>query len=385
MAAGQAQAQAQGQARQQGCGQEGPPRAAGAAELARLPASQRFAAQVYHQYGHDTMGACRATPYQRQLIEGYFIAIDRALAAAEEKRISGNKSAKYRNDLEVSWANVDLYELALDVMHFSRMGLDMMMPNHLFAIPFKNNRRGKYSVTLMPGYDGIRHMAEKYAADKPSAVTVELVYSKDRFRPIKKCLANQIESYEFEVPSPFDRGEIVGGFGYIEYPDPLKNKLVTMPKPAMDKRKNAGHAAAEFWGGKKKVWENGSRVETETDGWADEMYLKTLKREVYSAKHMPLDPMLLDEDYAYARKRDAENAEREFAEAVAEKANRDVIDVSFKDECPPPELEAGAPARGRPQPDAYGELPPEPRAGQPEQEWGAGQPEQEAGPEGPGF
>jgi len=29
--------------------------------------------------------------------------------------------------------------------------------------------------------------------------------------------ANKVESYEFEVTNPFDRGEIVGGFYYHSY------------------------------------------------------------------------------------------------------------------------------------------------------------------------
>jgi len=67
--------------------------------------------------------------------------------------------------------------------------------------------------------------------------TVEVVYSKDKFTPLKKSKGNPIESYEFEIVEPFDRGEIIGGFGYIEYDEPSKNTLVLMSKAAMNKRK----------------------------------------------------------------------------------------------------------------------------------------------------
>lgn len=53
-------------------------------------------------------------------IQGYFISIDRALKAAEEERLrknANNKDHKYDNDLPVTWENVNLTDLALDVVH----------------------------------------------------------------------------------------------------------------------------------------------------------------------------------------------------------------------------------------------------------------------------
>ena len=52
----------------------------------------------------------------------------------------------------------------------------------------------------------------------------------------------------------FDRGKIVGGFGYIEFEDATKNKLIIMTLKDIEKRKTR-HAAAEFWGGTTKEWE----------------------------------------------------------------------------------------------------------------------------------
>lgn len=54
-------------------------------------------------------------------------------------------------------------------------------------------------------------------------------------------------------------------------------------------------ASGEFWGGKKTAWEKGQKVEVETEGWFEEMCLKTVKREVYSAKNMPRDPKKIDD------------------------------------------------------------------------------------------
>ena len=300
------------------------------AENQQLTMSERFTNLVLHEFGSNVAGALQVSEYQKRLIQGYFIAIDRALKMAEEARIrknEANKDHKYDNNLPVTWNNVNLNDLALDVVHYAKMGLDMMMDNHLFPIPYKNNKTNKYDVTLMPGYNGIQYIAEKYAVEQPKAVTIELVYSTDTFKPIKKSKDNQVESYIFEINNPFDRGEIVGGFGYIEYEDPVKNKLIIMTKKDIEKRKPA-YAAAEFWGGTTKVWENGKQVEKETDGWFEEMCLKTIKREVYSAKHIPRDPKKIDDNYQYMKMREARYAELEAQAEIDGYANTIVIDTT---------------------------------------------------------
>lgn len=303
---------------------------------ATLSNSEAFTNKVLKEFGGQVAGNIQVTDYQRQLIQGYFIAIDRSLKMAEEKRQSknaGNKDHKYDNNDPIGWGTVDLNALALDVVHYARMGLDMMQDNHLSAIPFKDNSRKAqtgtklYTVNLMLGYNGIQYIAEKYALEKPVAVTVELVYSTDTFKPLKKNRENRIEAYEFEINAAFDRGEIVGGFGYIEYADPAKNKLVIMTLKDILKRKPE-KASGEFWGGKKTVWEAGKKTEVETDGWFEEMCLKTLKREVYSAKHMPRDPKKIDDAYQYMRMQEMRMAEMEAQEVIDANSGQTVIDMT---------------------------------------------------------
>lgn len=291
--------------------------------------AEKFTDKVLREFG-GSVGAIQVTDYQRQLIQGYFIAIDRALKMAEEERVrknANNKDHKYDNDLPVNWNTVNLNDLALDVVHYARMGLDMMQDNHLFPIPYKNNKSQKYDMTLMLGYNGIQYIAEKYALEPPIAVTVELVYSTDTFRPIKKSAANKVEAYEFTINQPFDRGEVVGGFGYIEYADCTKNKLVIMTMRDIEKRKPR-YASANFWGGTQKVWENGKQVEQQTDGWFEEMCLKTIKREIYSAKHIPRDPKKIDDAYQYMKMREAKIAEMEAQAEIDANANAIIIDTA---------------------------------------------------------
>lgn len=306
------------------------------ADNQKLPNSERFTNTVLKEFG-GTVDAPQVTDYQRQLIQGYFIGVDRALKSAEETRVRKNKSnsdAKYNNDLPFIWKNVNLNALALDLVHFARMGLDMMQDNHLFPIPYKNNNTNQYDITLMKGYNGIQYIAQKYAVDPPLDVTIELVYDTDEFTPVKKSKDNEVEGYQFEINQPFDRGKIVGGFGYIEYTDPVKNKLVLMSIEDILKRKPK-HAPAEFWGGKKTVWENGKKVEAETDGWYEEMCRKTIIREVYNAKHIPRDPKKVDDSYQHMKMQETRYAELEAQAEIDEQANTIFIDTSEEDTTTP--------------------------------------------------
>lgn len=307
-----------------------------------LSNSEAFTNKVLKEFGSNVAGNIQVTDYQRQLIQGYFIATDRALKMAEEKRVSknaNNKDHKWDNQDPINWNTVDLNALALDVVHYARMGLDMMQDNHLSAIPFKDNNRvaktgtKMYTVNLMPGYNGIQYIAEKYALEKPVSVTVELVYSTDTFKPLKKNRENRIESYDFEINNAFDRGDIVGGFGYIEYAEPTKNKLVIMTMKDIMKRRPE-KASGEFWGGKKKVWENGKQVEVTTEGWFEEMCLKTVKREVYSAKNMPRDPKKIDDAYEYMRMQEIRLAQMETQEVIDANAGQVIIDTPEAQEVP---------------------------------------------------
>ena len=283
-----------------------------------LSASQRFTDAILKELKGNLSGQLEISDYQKNLIQGYFIVIDRALKNAEEDRKARNaknNDHKYDNDLPVTWQNVNMIDLALDLKHYSKLGLDMMQENMLFPIPFKNNKKKLYDINLMEGYNGIRYIAEKYAVEAPSTVHAEVVYSTDFFRPIKKGISNKIEGYEFEIKKPFERGEIVGAFAYIEYRDPSKNKLVTLSLSEIMKRKPE-KASEAFWG-----------------KWTDEMVWKTMLREAYSAKHIPRDPRKVEEEVlAWERRRKFLTAQAEAEDEIAKNANTIIIDPSDAEE-----------------------------------------------------
>lgn len=293
-----------------------------AIEAPQANMSERFMQKVIHEFS-GSVGEFQITEYQRQLIQGYFIGVDRALKTAEAERVrknENNRDHKYDNAVPVTWANVNMADLALDVVHYARLGLDTMQANFITPIPYLNKKAGRYDINLMLGYNGIKYIAEKFALCPPKSVTIELVYATDNFKPYKKGRGNDVESYDFEITNPFDRGHIVGGFGYIEYDDPKKNELVLMSMKDIEKRKPE-YASANFWGGKANEWKNGKKIEVDKDGWLDEMCRKTLIREVYSPKHILLDPRKIDESYQYMKQRE------EKLQAVQEDMRR-IIDVT---------------------------------------------------------
>ena len=317
----------------------------------QISQSERFTNMVMKQY--SSTGVYNPTEREKQLIRNYFICIDQMLAKTEaerQRKNAANRNHDYDNTLPYSWNTIDLPQLAQDLAHYARVGLDMMEDNTLFPIPYKNNKGNMYSITLMEGYNGIRYQAEKYALDPFKAVTVEVIYQNDTFRMVKKDSRNPVEGYELDIPNPFDRGEPVGVFGYIEYDDPAKNKLVVFSKADVMKRKPK-YASPEFWGGEKTVYENGKPVKTHLDGWLPEMFEKTMKREIYGSKRIPRDPDKVDESYNYIRQREQQYEDIVIEAEISQNAN--TVPIQLPPEEPrriesaainePPEKEAEAP------------------------------------------
>ena len=288
-------------------------------------ASVRFMNKVMAEFG-DNVGDIALTNFQKRLAQNYFIAIDAALSVAEEKR--RKKSEKYRDPVPVTWNNVDLALLARSVVAKARIGLDPAQKNHVSMVPFKNNTSGKYDIVFIDGYRGIELTAKKYGQDVPDAVIVELVYTHDKFKSIKKSADNQVERYEFEIVDDFDRGEIRGGFYYHAYKDnPEKNKLVVMTLKDILKRKPT-YASVEFWGGEKDVWKNGKKAGTEkVEGWYEKMCWKTVYRAAYG--DITIDSQKIDNDYLQLKQLEASYAETEVMEEIEESANTEDLDIDY--------------------------------------------------------
>ena len=284
--------------------------------------SERFTNAVIKEFSSNN-GAVTITPFQKKLCQNYFIKIDQTLKDAEKKRLA--KSEEYRDALSLTWENVNMAKLAVDVIAFSSVELDPTQPNHINMIPYKNTANQKYDMGFVIGYRGMELKAKKYGLDVPNDVVVELVYSNDKFKQHKKDRNNPIESYEFEIINDFDRGNVIGGFWYHEFKDaPDKNKIKVFSLKDIEKRKPA-YASAEFWGGEKDKWVNGKKVGKEKiEGWFEEMALKTISRHAYNA--ITIDSKKIDDNYLAIIQKDTEMKDAIVQNEVIANANKSSLD-----------------------------------------------------------
>ena len=253
-------------------------------EKKNLPMITRFALTLADEFVKND--GKPITAVQKHILQGYADSISKTIANFKP---AYNKSEKKYNPA-LTWKNIDYTKLSRAVYVNAHLGLDMWQENMLSIVPFYNKVTGRYELNLGRGYNGLKHLAETYSKDKIINIVTELIYSNDHFKPIKKDAKNPVETFEFEIVNMFDRGVLIGCFGYIEYGDNRQNKLLNMTKEEMDKRKPK-YAAVEFWGGEKNIYENDKKVGTEeVAGWQPEMYLKTLIRQACNQRHIPLDP-----------------------------------------------------------------------------------------------
>lgn len=293
----------------------------------QITASERFTGMVVKEF-QGNVGVLNINEYQKQLIRGYFIGIDNAIKKAEEARLNKNswKSTKEedKNNLPITWQNVNMNDLAIAVVHHAKLGLDMQIPNHLNAIPYKNNKTQKYDIGFLKGYKGLEYIATQLSLYPIRNITVELIYSNDVFEIVNK---DNITKYNFIIKNPFDRGDIIGGFGYIEYLDESRNRIITLSKKDIDKRKPS-YAAAEFWGGEK--YNPATKQKEQVDGWYEEMARKTVARATYNS--VAIDPKKVNESYAYVVNTDEnyyiENQEEKVQEEIDKNANKELIDIT---------------------------------------------------------
>lgn len=250
-------------------------------EVAKLSGGERFTAKIINLLEKSSGVEIELSSSQKIRVQGYFSAINNILKTSELKRKPDNK-------VTFTWENVDIDGLADKVAILAVIGIDPMVKNHVNFIPHLNKHTGKYDMTIIKGYVGQEMIAKKFSLDNLVDIYCHLVYSNDKFIPLFKTPDTGFDSYTFEVPNVFDRGDFVGGFYYLEFEDKRNNKLRVFSKKDIEKRKPK-HASSEFWGGKKAIW-NGGKISgyEEVDGWFEEMVYKTLKRA--GAESVILDP-----------------------------------------------------------------------------------------------
>ncbi|MBQ9257218.1 MAG: recombinase RecT [Acidaminococcaceae bacterium] len=280
-------------------------------------ASQRFVGTVMREFTSSS-GQLNITPYQESLIQGYFVACDKALRYLENKRLKDAEgNSKYAQDaakrLPYKWENVNIgADLAQSIAQLAKLNISTMVRNHLFPVPYLNGKDGKYDMTFQEGYEGLKYKAIKYSLFPIVDIECDLLYTNDKFSMIKDCYKG--DSYELRITDPFDRGAMKGGYAYIRFEDSRQNKLLVMSKEEIDKIREKAKSQA-FW-----------------KDWYNEMALKTIVRK--ASKMVMLDPKKFDEYYLLMEKFNEDAAEADLANEIRKNANRDPINVTPVD--PPP-------------------------------------------------
>ena len=204
--------------------------------------SERFTNAVMKEFNGITGSKLDLTPMQKRLSQHLFLRIDAALGELERKRLD-----KGTDGTPIVWANVNMTKLAVDAMNRIELGLDALIPNHISPIPYFNKRAGKYDLDLRIGYVGKDFYRRAMAIEEPMDIRYELVHENDAFEPIKKSHKNAVESYNFQIEKPFNRGKIVGGFAYIVFKDESKNMLIIVTEEDFKKSESKAQSK-EFWG-----------------------------------------------------------------------------------------------------------------------------------------
>jgi recombination protein RecT len=265
--------------------------------------SERFTSVIIREFS-GAVGKLEMTPYQKRLAQHLFIKIDQSLKEMEKKRADKDKEG-----VPIVWININLEKLAIDAVHRIELGLDALIPNHISPIPYLNSRTKKYDLDLRIGYSGKDYYRRQMSTTPPKDIVYELVHKNDVFRPIMASLKNPIESYEFEIPSPFDRGEVVGGFAYLIYDDPKKNKLIIVTEADFVKSKNKAPSKT-FW-----------------DDYPEQMRFKTIVNR--ATNRIPIDPEKVNASFNFVEEQENHDDAARVQADIDKKANiGEVIDIT---------------------------------------------------------
>jgi recombination protein RecT len=274
-------------------------------------ASERFLENVEKQLVAETGNEIALTEHESTLAQHLFLKVDAILRDFETKRQNGKKS----NEITpYNWHNINMRKVALDAVHVVKLGLDALIPNHLHPVPYFDWRAKKYNLDLRIGYVGKEYYRLQMAVEKPVDIIKELVYSNDHFKPIKKDAGHAVETYEFDIKNPFDRGHIIGGFGYLVYEEETKNKLILVSEADFEKSKKAAQSD-KFW-----------------NAHPERMRYKTLVHRI--TEMVPVDPMKINASFAHVEEMESDNSVRR---EVNENANSEVLDIKAEEPNEPEE------------------------------------------------
>lgn len=284
-------------------------------------ASQSFVKKVERQFNAELGQGVNWSPLQQRLAQHLFVKADAALKALEIKRASNSYK---QNDPAITWQNVNMTKLAIDAVHRVNLGLDALIDNHIHIIPYLNKRTGQYDVDLRIGYKGVDHIARNFSLEQPIEIKYQLVHATDSFEMGSNEYGG--EKPIFKQSNPFDPGKVIGGFGYIRYAEPARDRVVIVEYREFEKAKKAS-GGVEFWGGIQKKWVDKKLVDGEFDEkFEKEMQFKTVVFRV--CKHLTLDPEKINADTVAAmRAAELDAIDAQVEEEVSRQGNGETLSL----------------------------------------------------------
>lgn len=209
----------------------------------QMTPSERFMAESLRQY-EASAGNLAISDYEKTLLQHVFIKADMSLQDMNNN-LEASQAKGYKKDQPpITWQNIDIKKMALDAVNRAQLGIDAMIPGHMYPIAYWRKEKGLYDLDLRIGYKGEMYYIQESALHPIREIRVELVHQTDDFTVYKKDSANKVEGYTFKVNQPFSRGPVVGGYAYIEYEDNCSNVLIVMSLDEIMKRKPGN---SEFW------------------------------------------------------------------------------------------------------------------------------------------
>ncbi|MGO5592821.1 recombinase RecT [Acidaminococcus sp. HCP3S3_G9_1] len=228
----------------------------------------------------------------------------------------------------ITWADIVLdQKLYQDLVNNAQMGFDMRVENTLFPIPRRDKNAGKFRFTFQLGSNGYLWRAMKYSYGKVQDATPRLLYKGDTFIPHFRDMHHPYDTFEYtpkDILAEKKDEDIVGGFVYIIYDNPMQNKLVIMNRAEINKHRALAQSD--------NVWSQ----------WYGGMAKKTLI--IKAAKAIPLDPSKIDDVYQQSRIIESEGSDLDNQNKILEKqATGEIIEPQ---ELPPasPSLQVPIPA-----------------------------------------
>ena len=143
-----------------------------------------------------------------------------------------------------TWKQINFEDFLSKSIAYANIGIDPLAPKMLSFTLYANKTNGLSDVVFVEDVRCMELLARRYGINCPENITVELIYSTDKFSIVKKDLSHPSEGYVLEITNAFDRGDIVGGVSLSEYANPIYNKVRIMSMKEIEKRVKTN---SPFW------------------------------------------------------------------------------------------------------------------------------------------